>query len=167
MPALVIAFTGDAETASSAVDRALFLNPNSAQAWMQRGYTHCFLNRPRPAVEAFQRGMRLSPLDPLSYYFSGGLALAAFAAGRYEETIEWADRSLREEGTFLVALRVKLAACGLLERYEEGNRAVTRLLELHPGLTVAGLKVYLSRMLQPEVVALYVEGLRKAGLPEE
>jgi adenylate cyclase len=167
MAALVIAFTGDPETASSAADRALSLNPNSAHAWMQRGYIHCFLNRPKPAAEAFQRGMRLSPLDPLSYYFSGGLALAAFAGGRYEETIEWADRSLREEGTFLVALRVKLAACGLLERSEEARQALTRLLEVHPGLTVASLRAYLLRFLQPEVVAPYAEGLRKAGLPEE
>jgi adenylate cyclase len=167
MAALVIAFAGDPETASSAADRALSLNPNSAHAWMQRGYIHCFLNRPKPAAEAFQRGMRLSPLDPLSYYFSGGLALAAFADGRYEETIEWADRSLREEETFLVALRVKLAACGLLERSEEARQALTRVLEVHPGLTVASLRAYLSRFLLPEVVAPYAEGLREAGLPEE
>ena len=134
---------------------------------MQRGYIHCFLNRPKLAMEAFQRGMRLSPLDPLSYYFSGGLALAAFADGQYEETIEWADRSLREEETFLVALRVKLAASGLLERSEEGRQALRRLLELHPGLTVGSLRAYLSRFLQPEVVARYAEGLRKARLPEE
>jgi adenylate cyclase len=101
MAALDIAFTGDAQTALSVVDRALSLNPNSAQAWMQRGYIQCFLNRPKPAVEAFQRAMRLSPLDPLDYWFFGGLAMAALLDGRYDEAVEWADRSLKRKGHFL------------------------------------------------------------------
>jgi adenylate cyclase len=167
MAASVIGFTGDAHTAASAADRALSLNPNSAPTWMQYGYIQCFLNRPKLAVEAFERAMRLSPLDPLGYYITGGLAFAAFEDGRYETAIEWADQSLREEGTFILALRLKVAACGLLRRSEEGRRALTRLLELHPGLTVASFMAYLSRFVAPEVVAVYAEGLRKAGLPEE
>jgi tetratricopeptide (TPR) repeat protein len=166
MAALDIAFTGDAQTALSVVDRALSLNPNSAQAWMQRGYIQCFLNRPKPAVEAFQRAMRLSPLDPLDYWFFGGLAMAALLDGRYDEAIEWADRSLQEEGTFLLALRIKIAACGLLGKSTEGHQALARILELQPGLTVASFRAYLSGFIVPEAVAIFAEGLRKAGLPE-
>ena len=167
MAALVIGFAGEAQTALSVVDRAVSLNPNSAHAWMQRGYILCFLNRPKPAVEAFQRAMRLSPLDPLDYYFFGGLAMAALEDGRYEDAVEWADRSLREEGTFLVALRIKVAACGLLGKSAEGHQALARLLEFRPGLTVAIFRAYFSEFFAPEVVAVYAEGLRKAGLPEE
>jgi adenylate cyclase len=53
--------------------------------------------------------MRLSPLDPLSYFFACCLGLAAFEEGQYERAIEWADRSLREEPTYLAALRIKVA----------------------------------------------------------
>jgi TolB-like protein/class 3 adenylate cyclase len=167
MAALVIGFTGDAQTALSVVERALSLNPNSAHAWMQRGYIECFLNRPEPAVEALQRAMRLSPLDPLDYYFFGGLAMAALEAGRYEEAVEWADRSLSEEETFLVSLRIKVAACGLLGKLAEGHRSLTQMLELQPGATVASFKAYFSGFFAPEVVALYAEGLRKSGMTEE
>ena len=111
--------------------------------------------------------MRLSPLDPLDYYFFGGLAMAALVDGRYEEAVEWADRSLREEGTFLVALRVKIAACGLLGKSTEGHQALARILELQPGLTVASFRAYFSGFFAPEAVAVYAEGLRKAGLPEK
>src|SRR5712691_5517393 len=78
-------------TAAGAIDRALKLNPNSAHAWMARGWVACCQNQPRPAIEALTHAVRLSPLDPLGYFFSGGLALAHLAAGQYQEALEWAD----------------------------------------------------------------------------
>jgi len=90
-------FAGERATARSAIDRALLLNPNSALAWVARGMLHCVLNRPEPAIDALWRAMRLSPLDPLAYRFSLALAWAHMLAGRYEEAMEWADRSLGEE----------------------------------------------------------------------
>jgi hypothetical protein len=86
--------------------------------------------------------------------------------GDTKRAVEWADRSLREEGTFLVALRIKIAACGLLGKSTEGHQALARILEFQPGLTVASFRVYFSGFFAPEVVAVYAEGLRKAGLPE-
>jgi adenylate cyclase len=167
MAANVIAFTGNAQTAASVADRALSLNPNSAHGWMIRGWIHTFLNRPKPASDALECAMRLSPLDPLGYQFAWGLGLVAFEEGRYEEAVQWADRSLREEPTALPALRVKVAALSLLNKPAEAQQALTRMLELHPGLTVAKYTAYALRFVAPEVVAAVADGLRKAGLPEE
>jgi adenylate cyclase len=167
MAGAVIAFTGDAKAGGSIVDQALLLNPNAAQAWARKGFIHTYLNQPKPALEALERAMRLSPLDPLGYQSAWGLGLAALEDGQYEEAIEWLDRSLREQPTFLAALRGKVVACGLLGWSKEGHEALTRLLELHPGYTVTSFTAYGSRFLAPEAVALFAEGLRKAGLPEE
>jgi hypothetical protein len=41
------------------------------------------------------------------------------------------------------------------------------VLELHPGLTVVGFNAFAATFFLPEVRAIYVEGLRKAGMPEE
>jgi len=41
------------------------------------------------------------------------------------------------------------------------------LLELYPGMTMAHFMKSASIYIQPEPLAIYVEGLRKAGLPEE
>src|SRR5205807_2912297 len=71
--------------AASALDRALTLNPNSAHAWMASGYVSCLRNQPEPAIAAFHRALRLSPLDPLNFYFTGGIAFAHLSAGRYAE----------------------------------------------------------------------------------
>ena len=153
--------------AASIIDRALMLNPNFAHAWMASGLVSCFRCQPGPAIEALQRAMRMSPLDPLGYIFTGGLALAHLIARQYEEGLEWVERSLRELPRYSTALRVKVVLCSHLDRIEEARDGVRRLLELQPGSTVAWFKAYAGTFFPPELVAEYAEGLRKAGLPEE
>lgn len=166
MAAFAIAYCGDMQGADAAVERSVSLNPNDAGAWSVRGWIHCCLNRPKAAVEAFERAKRLSPFDPFGAYFSFGTGIAVFQEGRYEEALEWADRALKEEGLFVGPLRFKVTLCGLLGRREEGRELLKRLLEFHPGLTVASFETFYSRLFMPEIVALHVDGLRKAGLPE-
>jgi tetratricopeptide (TPR) repeat protein len=67
----VLYFAGQHAIAESAIGQAIVLNPNCAHAWMTSGMANCFINRPDDAIEALQRFIRLSPLDPLRYYFTG------------------------------------------------------------------------------------------------
>ena len=90
-------FAGEHGVAAAAVDRALTLNPNSALAWTVRGTVLWNLDQPGPAIEAFERAMRLSPLDRHRRNFTNGIAHAHLTAGRYEEAVDWAERTLREE----------------------------------------------------------------------
>jgi TolB-like protein/class 3 adenylate cyclase len=152
--------------AESASDRALALNPNSAWAWVARGWVLALRNRPEPAIEAFERAMRLSPLDPHTYYFLGGVAFAYLYRRRFEEAIEWADRSLNHEPNFTPVLRVKLVACAQLGRVEEARQCRQRVDELQPGLTIAQVKNYPGMSVSPEIMNLFADGFRKAGVPE-
>src|SRR3984893_17786653 len=154
-------------TAAGAIDRALKLNSNSAHAWMAKGWVECLQNRPRPAIEALERAMQLSPLDPLGYFFSGGLALAHLAAGQYQQAMEWADRCWREHPRYTAALRIKLVSCAHLGRIEEARTCVRRLLEIYQKLTIAGWKANATGYYPAEIFAVFEEGYRKAGLPEE
>jgi TolB-like protein/class 3 adenylate cyclase len=161
-------FAGEHAIALSAVDRALTLNPNSAHAWHSRGFVLVFSNRPGPAIEALQRAMRLSPLDPLGPGFKSSLAGAHFVAGRYEEAVAWADQALHERPNFDPAIGVRVVSCAHLERIDEAREWLRRRLERQPGQTIAEWKARVAvRWASPEILALYVEGLRKAGLPEE
>jgi len=168
MGSQVIAFvSGDHDTAAGVIDRALMLNPNCAHAWMVRGYISFYQVRPGPAVEAFERAMRLSPLDPLGYLFTAGLGFAHLAQGRYEEAVQWVDRSLRELPRYGASIRIKVVLCVRLGRIEEARYWLGRMLELQPGMTIAWFKEYAAAMRFPaEFFALYVEALRTAGLPE-
>jgi TolB-like protein len=164
----LLVLAGEHATAQSVINRALALNPNSAHAWIVRGWVSCFRNEPSSAIEALQRAMRLSPLDPLDFRVSGGLGFAHLIAGHYEEALQWVDRTLREQPRYTVAVRMKAVLCAHLDRIEEARDWVKRVLELQPGLTISGYKAYATRFLRPpEILAVFVEGLRKAGLPEE
>ena len=152
----------------SAIERAVALNPNSALGWSTAGWVQAaFNNRPELAIEALERAMRLSPLDPLGYLFTAGLAYAHFAAKRYEKAMEWVDRSLGEQTGFAPALYLKVALCGHLGQLEEGQRWVGRVPQLYPELTVATLAAFADAFESGDLRADYLEGLRKAGLPEE
>jgi TolB-like protein/class 3 adenylate cyclase/tetratricopeptide (TPR) repeat protein len=165
---VIAVFAGERDTATSAIDRALTLNPNSAYAWGAKGWVLSFGNQWGPAIEALQRAMRLSPLDPLGYTFAGGLALAYVAGGQYEKATEWADRSLREQPRYSIAIRIKMVSFAHLGRFEDARYWLGRLLELQPELTIAGWRAsYGATFFAPELLAVYVEGLRKAGLPKE
>jgi adenylate cyclase len=158
-------FTGEHSTAANVIERALTLNPNSAYAWMVCGLASNLRNQPDRAIAALQHGMRLSPRDPQSRAFAIGLAFAHFGAGRYEEAIAWADRSSAAQPDYRPAINLKAACCAHLDRSEEAQDWVKRRLELEPGLTISRLKAS-APPFPPELLARYLDGLRKAGLPE-
>jgi len=160
-------FAGERAVGAAAIDRALALNPNSAHAWMARGYASLFFDQPGPAIEALERAMRLSPLDHLRRAFTNGIAVAHLGASRYEEALDWADRTLREEPGYRGALINKVVACAHLDRIEDARSTLCLLIESLPGLTIAGYRALWARAHSPERTAIVVNGLRKAGLPEE
>jgi TolB-like protein len=164
---VLFTFAGETANAANAIDRALALNPNSAYAWMAKGYVLAFSNAGDKGIDAFRRAIRLSPFDPLGFRFTGGLAIAHMMAGQYAEAMEWADRSLHEMPHYTAGIRIKIALCACLGLIDEAHHWVGRLLELQPDLTLAEMKVYAAKFLAPEALQIYVEGLRKAGLPEE
>jgi TolB-like protein/class 3 adenylate cyclase len=162
-------FTGAHATAAGMIDHALTLNPNSAMAWSCRGWVAAMQDQADPAIEALQRAMRLSPLDPLRWVlFFAGMSFANLVARRFGETIDWADRSLREQPRHAGIYRFKAVACAHLGRVEEARECARRALELQPAFTISGMqRTYGAAMCTPETLAMYVDGLRKAGLPEE
>ena len=118
------------------------------------------------AIDAFKRAIRLSPLDPLGGYFYNGLAITNLALGRYEEALEWVDRALHEFSEYAPAIRSKAVACVQLGRIEEARKEVKRLVALHPASTIAKWQATVIRYLPRNVLAVYVESLREAGMPE-
>ena len=151
--------------AAAALDRALALNPNAAMAWAVKGNMKALRNRPAAAIEAVERARRLSPFDPYGFFYAATIALAHFAARRFEQAIEWADRALHDQPRHVPAMRVKVAALAHLGHLDAAHAELSRLLAIDRELTIAGFREYLHYA-APEVLELLVTGLRLAGLPE-
>jgi adenylate cyclase len=158
---------GEVAVAEAMVDRAVTLNPNAANAWVMKGNFLALRNRPDGAIEALDRARRLSPFDPIGYLNTVSMALAHFAARRFEEAIDWAERALHDQPRLITALRVKAAAHAHLNRLDEARTELGRVLAIDPRLTIARYRAALGPAIAPDVFELLVVGLRRAGLPEE
>jgi adenylate cyclase len=158
--------SGDFEAGIALIDRALTLNPNSANAWRVSGMVRAYLGETELAIAHLERSARLSPLDVFAFLGSAGVVFAHFMAGRHEEASAWCDKVLHEQPDYPPALRMKAAICGLLGRLEEGRVWVERLLAVNPETTVSSMRLYYGNMMKkPESLEAFLDGLRKAGLP--
>jgi tetratricopeptide (TPR) repeat protein len=114
------------------VDRALVLNPNLATAWRFSGWIRVWLGEPNLAIEQFERAARLSPLDPLIFIVQNGIVAAHFFAGRYEEALSWAQKTVRLNRNYVVAIIMLAVSAALAGREQEMRKAVGRLREVDP-----------------------------------
>jgi len=164
---LSLAYLGnEVEAGAAYIDRALVLNPNLAASWNASGWVRMYLGESASAIEHFERAMRLSPLDPLTYFGCTGLAFAYAFAGRYDEAISSATKALHEQPNWATALRVAAMANALSDRMVEARAAMARLREVDPALRLGNLDRVAPPVRRAEDRARFTESLRKAGLPE-
>jgi adenylate cyclase len=161
----LLLLAGEAAMAAAALDRTLAHNPNAAHAWMTRGAIHATRNQPEAAIEAIERARRLSPFDPYTHLYAFSIAIAHLTARRFEQAIEWAARTLHDQPRMASAMRVKVVANAHLGRLDEARVELGRMLAIDPKLTIAGYRKY-AHFMAPELLELFVTGLRLAGLPE-
>jgi len=117
------------------------------------------------ALTRFTQAMRLSPLDPEMYRMKAGIAAAHMFAGHYDLASSWAEEASLEMPSFLMVLAVMAVSHALAGRESRAQQAVARLREFDPHLRVSNLLDYLVIRL-PEHQDIFMNGLRKAGLPE-
>jgi tetratricopeptide (TPR) repeat protein len=156
---------GHLDAGAALIDRALALDPNLAATWHTSGWVRIHLREPEAAIEHLTRAMRLNPVDPQPYMMQHGMAAAYFLAGRYEEASSWAEKALREHPNYLPAIRMSAASLAFAGRLTEAQKAMARMREIDPALRAAGLKD-LVPFRRPDDFARYVEGLRRAELPD-
>ena len=147
------------------IDQAITLNPNLAWAWIFSGWVKVSLGEPEAAIERISHAMRLSPHDPYIFGMQSAMASAHLAAGRYAEASSWAERSSRAKPDYLLAACIVAASRALAGRIEDARNAVATVRRLDPELRVSNLRSVISYLQAPDF-AKWVDGLRKAGLPE-
>jgi TolB-like protein/tetratricopeptide (TPR) repeat protein len=155
----------DLDGGAAHIDRALSLNRNLAWAWHSSGWLRAFLGEPEIAIKHLEHGMRLSPLDPFVFRAYAGLACAHLLAGRFEEAASWADKALHRRPNLLVAIRESAVSNALAGQVLKAQKAMDQLRQSDPTLRISNFTEWLP-LRQPQHVARYEEGLRKAGLPE-
>jgi tetratricopeptide (TPR) repeat protein len=161
----LVQISSDAEAGGAMIDRALALNPNMTGAWNVGGWAKIYLGAPDKAIDYFRRAIRLNPLDPLIPRMHTGVAAAQFLAGQYKEAAASAENALRQHPNDQILLRMAAASHALAGQTADAQKALARVQHLNPALRLSKI-AELAPCRRPEDVAKYVEGMRKAGLPE-
>ena len=141
------------------------LNPNLAAAWSVGGWVRIYMGMPVEAITRFESAMRLSPLDPLVFFGCAGMAFAHVFAGRYDEGASWATKAHQEQPNSASSWRIAAIAYALAGKDAQARDAIGHLHEIDPSLRMSNLGGVMAPF-RPEDQARYIEGLRKAGLPE-
>jgi adenylate cyclase len=155
--------TGPQDKMLAAAERAVELDPSLATAYFYIGNFLAMAGRAEEAIAQLEKGMRLSPRDPLLFGFLSGLAWAHFAAGRYEDAIDWARQSLKQRNDWIDGLSALAASCAHLERMEEAQAAADEIRRLHPEFSVSTVEPVIAAA-APEFTRRILDGLRRAGL---
>jgi Flp pilus assembly protein TadD len=116
------------------------------------------------SVREAEVATRLSPIDPMKYYYDMILASGLSVNGQYERSIDLARRSLRANKHHQPTLRVLLYALHQTGRIEEARQTLDLLRAETPNLTVSS---YLGSGGAASAPRQRLAGvLRQLGVPE-
>ncbi len=158
-------FVGEVEEGAALLARAISLDPNHATARFWNGYVQLCLGDRDAAIEQFQIGLRLSPLDPRIFLAQNGMANAHFLAGRYEDGLLWAKIAMQQNPDYVGGHRILMACHAMAGRVEEARQAWAVARQIDPTQRIS---IVLKRwhFRRPQDIQRYVEAFRIAGMPE-
>jgi adenylate cyclase len=158
------------EEAIVEAERSLALNPSFVNAYSALSVASSFLGRPQEALEYADKGMRLSPRDPnlYAFYLDKGFALSLL--DRDDQAIGWLRRAVAAAPQWTLPQVLLAAALSLTGHESEARDVLNRYLSLTwtRARTIAQFKEQMpsNNPLFLAFAARFVEGLRKAGLPD-
>ncbi len=151
------------EEAIAEAKRAIELDPNFAEGYARLGEILNYAGRPDEGVNLLKQAMHLDPHFPAIYLFF--LGYGHYGMGQYEEAIAALKRSLTQNPDHFSPHRILAVIFSELGREEEAQAEVAEMLRISPNATLRGQKERMP-FKDESTLERYMEGLRKAGLPE-
>jgi TolB-like protein/DNA-binding winged helix-turn-helix (wHTH) protein/cytochrome c-type biogenesis protein CcmH/NrfG len=148
------------------LETAVELNPCLAVSYCGLGDSLAYEGRITEAIPYFQKAIELSPYDPLRWAFYAYRALAHIFAQEFELASDWAQKATRVPNAHYWAFAHRVSALGYLDRPEELHAATAELLQRKPDFSCSFARKRLFYIKSPDQLELYIEGLRRAGIPE-
>jgi adenylate cyclase len=149
---------------SALLDRAIAANPNSVEAYMRGGWVSLWNGDFATALSRADIGERLDPLSMMPTNCLDLRAAAHFFSHRFDAAIEAAERAIGRVPDYNSARRYLIASLAHAGREEDARAQANELLRRDPGCTLA--RVRRDTPFRHEwMIALYLEGLRRAGVP--
>ncbi len=151
------------DDAVAASRRAIELDTNYADGYAQLAGTLIQAGQPEEGLEAVRKAIRLNP--DLPFFYLDLVGRANFMLGRYDDAAKAYAKVVERNPAFLSAHRGLAASYAYLGKMDEAEWQANEVLALQPDFSLE--KELLSNPFKrPEDTKRYIEGLRRAGLPE-
>jgi adenylate cyclase len=154
----------DPERALVALRRTVELDPNYADGHAFLANVLNYVGRAEESLGVIATAIRINPHHPFWYVYLKGQSL--FLLGRYEEAIPNFEIAIERNPTVAWPHRFLLASYGHLGRLDDAEWEISELESLGQPSTIKWVKTN-SPIVYPEYLNRYLDGLRKAGVPEE
>jgi adenylate cyclase len=152
--------TGRLNEGLRAADEGLAINPNYAPMYNARGWAKISLGRFDEAKSDILQAMRLSPRDPTMGLWRTNLADAELGLCLFDAAIDHLHKAIDAGYRASYPYRELAAAYALAGKADDAKAALAEARRLTPTLTVKWVA-------KTNPLPVVLEGLRKAGLPEE
>ena len=155
---------GEHERALGELQAALDLNPSFALGRMAFGWALLRAGYFDEAIAETGRALRMSPLDSFSGFYTSTHGLALLGARRFEEALPYLRASVAAFAEYSGHYNQLISCCGHLGLIKEAQE----FLAVRNRLGAPQMRLgFVRRTLKPFAHCdTFVEGLRKAGVPE-
>jgi adenylate cyclase len=151
------------DKAIAAGERAVSLEPHSADVLYSHASILMFAGRNEEAITLYREALRLNPKPDNNLYRHFGNALAN--TGQYEEAIALQKKAIEQNPKDIFAYLVLASVCSMAGREAEARDAAREVLRLSPKFSVARME-----KVRPDkdraVAKRWCDTLREAGLPD-
>ena len=156
--------------------RAVDLNPSDVFTIENMGYGYRLLGEFEKSLELVDKAIRLSPRDPFLGTWYADKAAAHLALKQYDQAIEWARRAIVVGPDYWASHWYLATALALTDHEQQAHEALRRYLALpFPApKTITQMTGQRTQVVNEHTDPRYVEywdrlieGLRKAGMPEQ
>ena len=160
------------EEAIDELERTLVISPAFTTAYQQLCEANNFLGQPDRGLEYAEKAIRLSPLDPRMLWFYGCKAWALLMLQQDDRAIEWLRKTLAID-VLPISQLLLTSALALTGRDAEAREALKQYLSLKATTTktIAEFRPQHRAVSDNPKWLAYsdrlMDGLRKAGMPEE
>jgi len=158
-----LAYNRQHDAAIAEFERAFALNPNFVDHRFAQVLTCA--GEPARAIEALEANMRLDPFQPL-IYSTGWMGRANYMLKRYRDAVHWCRESVSRQPRLQWPHVMLACAYAQSEHLEEARGEAAEVLRINPGFTIESSKRILTYK-HPKDLEHHIDGMRKAGLPEE
>ena len=149
------------EKAINECERAVALDPNSADAFVWLGTIYCYADRAKEGTILIEKAVRLNPFAHTWYFTRLGAAYRL--TGRYEEAIAAFDKALRLSPNNIIAHINLTIIYSQLGRDDKAHFHAAEVIRISPNFSLSRFAKKLPFKNQAENESI-ISSLSKAGL---